>query len=411
MSYLMLAIVLIVISSTLTILADFLNMRAVKETLPVEFENEYDQQKYKKSQEYLKTTSTFSIIQNMFQTTALCLFIGLNGFSWIHSIISNTTESVAVQSGLFFVLLIVSSTLLSLPFSYYSTFVIEEKFDFNKTTKGTFWSDTVKSLVLSALIGGPLYIGLVLLLQNLGDVAWVVAWGALFFIQLLFMFLAPSLIMPLFNKFSPLEDEELKEKIAKYAQKVHFAFSDISIMDGSKRSTKANAFFTGFGKLKKIALFDTLVEKYSQEELVAILAHEVGHFKKKHIWQMILFSFVSTGILFFLMGKMMYSQEMYRDFGYETTVLYALPILFSFFAIPLNFFLGILQMAHSRKNEFEADQFAKETSSGEDLISGLKKLSVDSLSNLEPHGLKVLLSYSHPPVLKRIAALRGGTVS
>lgn len=406
MKYDSIAILLLSLSTTIPLIADWFNIKHLQKEVHPEFRDIYDADKYAKSQNYLKTQTRFSTIQSLLSFVVTVFFISLKGFSFVESFIGSISQTLWIESALFITALIVLSTIASIPFSLYHTFVIEEKFGFNKTTPAVFWGDTVKSLVLSLLLGVPLYIGLIALLNSLGDSAWIVAWIALFFIQLLFMFLAPALIMPLFNKFSPLKDGPLKEKIDSYAKKVGFKFSGISVMDGSKRSQKANAFFTGFGKLRKIALFDTLIEKHSDEELVAILAHEVGHFKKHHIWQMIFFSLCSTGALFFLMGTMQNNSEMYEAFGFSKNTLYALPVLFSFFMLPVNFLFGLIQMAISRKNEFEADAFAKETSSADELIAGLKRLSVDSLSNLEPHWLKVFLEYSHPPVLKRIEALR-----
>lgn len=407
MSFKIVALILLLSSSIIHLMADWLNIRALKPEVHPQFKDVYDEEKYKKSQEYLKSKSHFSQFQSLLSLIMIVLFIGFNGFTLIDKTISNCTSSLWWQANLFIAMFIAATTLFQIPFALYDTFVIEEKFGFNKTKVGTFLTDTLKSFLLSILIGAPLYGGLILLLDKLGDTAWIVAWVTLFFVQLLFMFLAPALIMPLFNKFTPLENGALKERIEQYAKKVGFTFQGISVMDGSKRSSKANAFFTGFGRLRKIALYDTLIEKHTEEELEAVLAHEVGHFKKHHIWQMILFSFLSTGLLFYLMGVVQNSSSMYESFGLGGVTLYLLPILFSFFMIPLNFLLGIVQMILSRKNEFEADAYAKDTSSAEALIAGLKRLSVDSLSNLEPHPMKVFLEYSHPPVLARIKALRG----
>lgn len=406
MNYKAIAMLLLSLSTIIPIIADILNVKALKPTVHPEFKDLFDDDRYKKSQEYLKAKTSFSIIQSLLSLVFMLFFLQVNGFSYIEIWLQSVSPSLGIQSALFLGIFILLSTLWSIPFSLYSNFVIEEKFGFNKMTGKTFTGDTLKGLFLTLLLGVPLYVGLIFLLKSLGHNAWLVAWGALFLVQLLFMFLAPAIIMPLFNKFTPLEDGELKERIDQYAHKVGFNFSGITVMDGSKRSSKANAFFTGFGKLRKIALFDTLIEKHTPQELEAILAHEVGHFKKHHIWQMILFSLFSTGILFFLMGQMQNNEAMYQSFGFSSVTFYALPFLFSFFMIPLNFLFGILQMTFSRKNEFEADAFARETSTAEALIAGLKRLSVDSLSNLEPHRFKVFLEYSHPPVLERIKALR-----
>lgn len=406
MTYDNVAILLLLLSTVIPLIADWLNVKHLPKDVHPEFIEWYDAEKYGKAQEYLKVQTLFSTIQSLFSFICVVLFISFKGFSLVENLITSLTDIYWIKSALFVGIIICISSIASIPFSLYHTFVIEEKFGFNRTTKAVFWGDFIKSLFLSILLGVPLYIGLIGLLGSLGELAWIVAWILLFLIQLLFMFLAPALIMPLFNTFTPLEEGSLKGKIEEYAKNVGFRFGGISVMDGSKRSQKANAFFTGFGKLRKIALFDTLIEKHSDDELVAILAHEVGHFKKMHIWQMVIFSLISTGILFFLMGKMQNSSAMYQAFGFTDTTLYALPLLFSFFMMPLNFIFGLLQMALSRKNEFEADAFAKETSSAEHLITGLKRLSVDSLSNLEPHWFKVFLEYSHPPVLKRIEALR-----
>jgi len=309
-------------------------------------------------------------------------------------------------------LLFVGNLIISLPFEVYSTFVLEKKFGFNKTTAGTFAGDQVKSLLLAVVLGAPI---LALLLWIFGTVsnAWLWAWIAVTIFSLLLTYLAPTYIMPLFNKFTPLEDGELKSEIEAMAKKCEFPLTELFIIDGSKRSTKANAFFTGFGKQKKIALYDTLIKEQSIPELVGVLAHEIGHFKCKHIVQRMVLSVVQMAVIFYLIGLFTtpdtaISRTIYEAFGFtDSQPLHVGFALFGILFQPISFLIGLAMNLWSRKHEFEADHYAKVHQGTPDhLISALKKLSAQNLSNLTPHPLLVFLEYSHPPVLQRIEALR-----
>ena len=313
-----------------------------------------------------------------------------------------------VVNGLFFIgILVLLRALLSLPFSCYSTFVIEEKFGFNRTTLKTFVIDLVKGFVLAILLGVPIMALVLGFFEHAGPFAWLYCWGAVTLFTLVVQFLAPTLIMPLFNKYSPLEEGELRSAIMEYARSIDFPLQNIFVMDGSKRSTKSNAFFTGFGRNKRIVLFDTLIEQHTVEELVAVLAHEMGHYKKKHILKSILLGIAQTGLLFFLVSIFISYQGLFDAFHMQQTSVYAGLLFFGLLYTPVDFFIGLILQMISRHHERAADQFAiNTTDTPEAMIDALKKLSVNNLSNLRPHPIYVFLNYSHPPVLERIRAIR-----
>ncbi len=405
-AYLIFILVLLVFSWLLSLVVETLNVRNVSTEIPEEFCGIYDNEKYAKSQRYLKDTTRFEQVQAGIMLPLTIAFILLGGFSWINNLAQATSEHMILQGLVFGGILILLSQIISLPFSIYSTFVIEEKYGFNKTTAKTFVIDLLKGLLLTVLLGAPIF-ALVLWIFSTVTNAWLWAWGALSIIQLFILFIAPVVILPLFNKFTPLEEGALRSAIEKFAAAQKYTLSGIFKIDGSKRSTKSNAFFTGFGKTKRIALFDTLIENHSTAELVGVLAHEIGHCKRGHIKQGIVISLASSLMMFFILSLFVTKTGLYAAFGIEGTPLYAGLIFFGFLYAPISMILGLLGNLLSRKHEFEADAFAAETTQqpGE-MIAALKKLSVDNLSNLTPHPLKVFLEYSHPPVLERIKALR-----
>ncbi|RUM89316.1 MAG: M48 family peptidase, partial [Thermodesulfatator sp.] len=287
------------------------------------------------------------------------------------------------------------------------TFVIEEKFGFNRTTVRTFISDFLKGLTLTAIIGGLIFAGVIWFFETMGTWAWLYCWMALGMFQIMLLFVAPVLIMPIFNKFEPLEDGELKKSILDYARKENFKMQGVFKMDGSKRSTKSNAFFTGFGRFKRIVLFDTLIARHTVEELTAIIAHEMGHYKLKHILKGIIRSILMSGFTLWLLSLFMGNQGLFEAFGMDHISVYASLVFFGFLYAPIGMATGIIDKAISRKYEFQADAYAVRTyGHPEALITALKKLSVDNLSNLTPHPFMVFLEYSHPPVLERIRAIR-----
>ena len=291
-------------------------------------------------------------------------------------------------------------------FNIYATFVIEEKFGFNKTTMKTFILDMLKGAALGILLGAPLFAGILAFFSYAGELAWLYCWLVATIFILFVQFIAPTWIMPLFNKFTPLSDEELRKKIFLLAKKLNFPLNEIYVMDGSKRSSKSNAFFTGFGKNKRIALFDTLIAKQTTDELVAVLAHEIGHYKKKHIQVGMVLSIVHTGIMFYVLSLFLRDTNLFSAFFMQEKSIYAGMIFFGMLFAPIEFFISLGMQILSRKNEFEADNFATQfIERKESLIDALKKLSVDNLSNLTPHPLHVFLHYSHPPVMERIKAI------
>ncbi len=397
----------ILIEFFLNLIADLLNLNHLSGDLPNEFKTVYDAEVYQKSQNYTRVNTRFGFITSSFSLATILLFWFLGGFNTLDNIVRNYGLH-PIWTGLIYIgLLMLFRFLISLPFSIYATFVIEERFGFNKTTPATFVKDIVKGLFLSILIGGPLLAGVLAFFQYAGSLAWLYCWIVTTGVTLFLQYIAPTWIMPLFNKFTPLEDGDLKESILSYTQSVKYPLSGIFVMDGSKRSTKSNAFFTGFGKNKRIALFDTLIEKQTISEMVAILAHEIGHYKKKHILRGMIISILHTGIMFYLLSLFISHKELFEAFYMDQTSIYAGMLFFGLLYSPIELILSILMNIFSRRNERQADTFAAETTQNPNaMIDALKKLSRDNLSNLRPHPFFIFLNYSHPPVLERIQHLR-----
>ena len=383
-----------------------MNLSSLKPELPAAFADVFDKAAYAKSQDYTREQTRFGLFDDTVMLLVFLAFWWLGGFGWLDMIVRGFAENEIVAGLLFVGALYIGSMLISIPFSLYGTFVIEEKYGFNKTTIGTFVMDKVKGLLLSVVIGAPILALVLYLFGQFGSHAWLYGWIAVTAFSLAMMYLAPTYIMPLFNKFKPLEEGELKTAIRAMSEKCDFPLTEVYEIDGSKRSTKANAFFTGLGKHKKIALYDTLIKNNGVGELVAVLAHEIGHFKKKHIYQSMALSILQMGVLFFLLGLFLNNRGLFDAFGVEQVSVYGSLVFFMFLFEPVSKLLSVLMMILSRKNEYEADAYAVEvTGRPEDLISGLKKLSKDNLANLTPHPFYVFLNYSHPPMLKRLAAL------
>jgi STE24 endopeptidase len=397
----------ILLEFILNLVSDLLNLRSLKPEVPQEFADIIDADRYRKSQEYTRVNTNFGFISSTFFLVVTLAFWFLGGFNLVDQWVRSLEYSPIISGILFIGILGIGNSILGLPFSIYHTFVIEERFGFNKTTVGTFIMDMVKGTALSVVIGVPLLAGVLYFFLETGELAWLYAWSATVVFTLLLQFIAPTWIMPLFNKFTPLPDGELKEEIMGYLGKVKFPVQGLFQMDGSKRSAKANAFFTGFGRNKRIALFDTLIEEQSVPELVAILAHEVGHYKKKHIITSMILSIFHMGILFYLMSHFLSSAGLFEAFYMQDISVYAGLLFFSMLYSPIELVLGIFLQIMSRKNEYQADRYAAETTgTGEHLITALKKLSVKNLSNLTPHPFTVFLHYSHPTVHQRVVALR-----
>ncbi|TNE68872.1 M48 family peptidase [bacterium] len=397
----------LILNQVLELIADSLNLKALKTEIPSEFSDVYDAEKYTTSQEYLKVGTRFGWISSSVSLIGFLSFWFLGGFE----IINNWAigfDLGFIPSGLLFLgALSGLSSILSLPFSLYRTFVIEERFGFNRTTWKTWLLDGIKGLSLTLVLGVPLISLILWMLEMLGDWAWLYAWIAMQVFSLIIQFIAPTWIMPLFNKFTPLEDGTLRTAIMNFADKVSFNLQNIFVIDGSKRSSKSNAFFTGFGKNKRIALYDTLVNNHTEPELVAVLAHEIGHYKHKHILKSMILSTIQSFVIFWLFGLFMREQALYDAFYMSSTPIYAGLLFFSMILSPVDMLLSLFTNVRSRKHEFEADAFAVvHTNERQPMIDALKKLSRDNLSNLTPHPFYVYLHYSHPPVLERIRAIR-----
>jgi len=391
----------------LNAVADALNLGALQAQAPAGFEDVYDADRYARSQEYTRVRTRFGLVPATFHLVVLLVFWFTGGFAWLDEHVRGFEYGPVLTGLLFIGGLSIAKTILGLPFSWYSTFVIEERFGFNKTTPATFVADLVKGLLLSVLIGGGLLAVILWFFESTGSMAWVYCWIITTLIMLVLQYVAPTWIMPLFNKFKPLEEGELREAVMNYAKNVSFPLEGLFVIDGSRRSTKANAFFTGFGKRKRVALYDTLIEKHSTEELVAIVAHEIGHYKCGHIVKGMLLGIVQSGVIFFLLSVFLTHQGLFEAFGIEQMSVYAGLVFFGMLYSPIDLVLSFGMQAFSRKNEFEADAYAKKTTGkGERLVTALKALSADSLSNLTPHPLYVKLHHSHPPLVQRVEALQ-----
>jgi STE24 endopeptidase len=411
--YLIFVIALLVFDCVFEVVVERLNLSRLSPEIPEEFRGVYDAEKYAKSQNYTREGTRFALVETTVMLPLTVAFILLGGFKLVDHLARSAGFGMIPTGLVFCAILGGLSLLIGLPFKIYNTFVIEERYGFNKTTVATFLGDLAKEILLGAVLGGAVLAGVLWFFAHAGPLAWLYAWGALAVFQLLLMFIAPVAILPLFNKFTPLEAGELRAAIEKYAASQTVALSGIFKIDGSKRSTKSNAYFTGFGKTKRIALFDTLIEKHTTDELVAVLAHEVGHSKLGHIKKFIVVSLASSLMMFWILSRFIAEPKLYEAFGvpfeaiHGQLPIYAGLLFFGFLYSPIAMILGLLGNILSRKHEFEADAFAAKTANAsETMIAALKKLSVDNLSNLTPHPLKVFLEYSHPPTLARIAALR-----
>jgi STE24 endopeptidase len=387
--------------------ATLLNLRRLDPRLPEEFAGVFSEADYAKSQEYARESERFDLMAGTFR---LLVFLGFwlgGGFAWLDGLVRGMAEGEIVRGLLGFALMHAGATLVSLPFEIYGTFRIEAKYGFNKTTPGTFAADRVKGLGLAAGIGLPLLALLLWIFQRVPQ-AWVWAWVATTVFMLALQFVAPRWLMPLYNKFTPLEEGPLRRAILGLAERCAFPLRDVFIIDGSRRSTKGNAFFAGFGRNKRIALYDTLVEKHPEPELLAVLAHEIGHFKKRHIVQRLVAAVVQLAVLFLCMGLVLTNAGLAEAFGLKGPTLWLGFVFFMILFEPVQLLIGIAGNVWSRRHEFEADEYAASVTGGPEAMTGaLKRLARDSLSNLTPHPLYVFLHYSHPPMLERLAALRG----
>jgi STE24 endopeptidase len=389
------------------VVANLLNLRSLQWEIPAELEGVYPPEDYRKSQEYIRTNTRFDFAASTFSLVVLLSFWFAGGFNYLDQIV-RSWGFTPVLSGLFYIgILLAGYTLLRLPFGIYHTFVIEQRFGFNRTTRRTFLMDRIKNLSLAALVGGALLSGILALFEYAGYHAWIYCWIAVAVFSLVLEYVEPTWIMPLFNKFTPLEPGELREAILNYARSLDFPVKNVFVMDGSKRSSKSNAFLLGFGRNKRIALVDTLIKNHTVPELVAVLAHEIGHYKKKHILQGTIINIAHFALLFFILSIFLGSPGLYDAFYMEQQSVYSGILFVALLYTPLEMIISVLTHALSRKNECEADRFAADNiEHRQHLRDALKKLYAGHFANLTPHPFYVVLNDSHPPLLQRIRAIR-----
>jgi len=385
---------------------EYLNAKRFQSTLPPELADVFDETEYRKSQQYKRANYKFGLISDGFSLVLTVCFLVLGGFEWVDRLTRSITEDTIPMALLFFGIIMFGSALLGLPFSYYKTFVIEGEYGFNKTTKSTFLSDKIKGTLLTLVLGGGMLALFILFYISTGRNFWIYMWVAVGVFILFINLFYSRLIVPLFNKQTPLEEGSLKKSIEDYAKKVGFELQNIFVIDGSKRSTKANAYFSGFGKEKRITLFDTLINDLNEDEIVAVLAHEVGHYKRKHIIANLLASLFTTGVTLFILSLFINHPEISLAIGVSTPSFHAALVGFALLYSPISEITGLIMNYLSRRFEFQADNFAKRTFAASPLISSLKKLSKKSLSNLTPHPAYVFVHYSHPPLIERIRNLK-----
>ena len=398
-------IAILIISFMVDKVLDALNAKHFNDKIPTELEDVYDEEAYKKSQAYKKENSKFSNITSTFSILLTLGFFFADGFKYVDNFARSISENPIIIALIFFGIIMIGSDILNIPFSYYKTFVIEEKFGFNKSTKKTFWLDKIKGIFLMAILGGGILALIIWFYQKTGVNFWVYAWVLVAVFSLFMNLFYAKLIVPIFNKQTPLEDGELKFEIEKYAQKVGFKLDNIFVIDGSKRSTKANAYFSGFGSQKRITLFDTLINDLETEEIVAVLAHEVGHYKRKHIIFNITTSILLTGLTLYILSIFINTPVLSEALGVSIPSFHIGLIAFGILYSPISEITGLFMNYMSRKFEYQADNYAKETFAAKPLITSLKKLSKNNLSNLTPHPAYVFMHYSHPTLLERVKNL------
>ena len=397
----------LVLEFLFNLIADILNLRALKNSPPDEFKPYYHATRYRRSQRYLRENMRLGWFAGGFNLLVVLAFWFGGGFSGLDAIVRGLGWGTVASGVLYIGTLVLFQSLVSLPFKLYATFVIEARYGFNRTSPATFVLDRLKGVALAIVLGGPLLLGILYLFEAAGANAWWYSWLVVVVFMLVMQYVAPNWIMPLFNRFEPLQEEALRNAILGYAASIQFPLKNVFIMDGSKRSSKSNAFFTGFGRNKRIVLFDTLIEDHSTAELVAVIGHEMGHYKKHHILTGMGINTLQMGLMFFLLSLCVSAPALFEAFGVPQISVYAGMVFFGLLYTPVDFFLSILGMMVSRRNEFSADRFAVDTTgNAEALISALKTLTVNHLSNLTPHPFYVFLNYSHPPVLARIRAIR-----
>lgn len=385
---------------------NYLNAKRFKDPIPKDLSDVYNTEEYAKSQDYKLTNYKFGIFTSIFSLTLILLFLFFGGFAWVDNLAQSQSENIIIQALIFFGIIMIGSDILNIPFSYYQTFIIEEKFGFNKTSKATFFVDKLKQWAMTVVVGGGILSMVIWFFQWAGTNFWLYTWALVAVFTLFMNLFYSKLIVPLFNKQEPLEAGSLKEKIENYAAQVGFDLKNIFVINGSKRSTKANAYFSGFGKEKRVTLYDTLINDLEEEEIVAVLAHEIGHYKKKHIIFNLATSILLTGLMLLILSLFINNPEVSLAIGVNRPSFHAALIGFGILYSPISEITGLLMNHFSRKFEYQADDYAKHTYAALPLVTSLKKLSKNSLSNLTPHPAYVFMHYSHPPLIDRIRNLK-----
>jgi len=398
-------ITIIIISFIMDTILDALNAKHYNDVLPLDLQDVYDDEDYSKSQRYKAKNYKFGLLTSGFSLVLTLAFFFLDGFAFIDQIARQLTDNSIVVTLIFFGIIMLGSDILTTPFSYYKTFVIEEQFGFNKTTKQTFIFDKIKGWFMTIIVGGAILAALTWFYQTTGPQFWLYAWALVTLFTVIANLFYSRIIVPLFNKQSPLEDGTLRTAISEYAKTVGFNLDKIFVIDGSKRSTKANAYFSGFGSEKRVTLYDTLINDLEEDEIVAVLAHEIGHYKKKHIVFNLITSVLLTGLTLFILSLLIENPLLSDALGVSIPSFHIGLIAFGILYSPLSELTGLLMHWFSRKFEYQADDYAKKTYKAEPLITSLKKLSKNSLSNLTPHPAYVFMHYSHPTLLERIKNL------
>ena len=400
-------IAIIIFDFILDRVMDYLNASRWSNVLPGELKGIYDEDKYRKSQDYQRDNMRLGLLTSSLSFVLIIAFLLLGGFGWLDGMVRQFTEHPILMALLFFGIIGLASDVLSTPFDVYDTFVIEEKYGFNKTTPKTYVLDKLKGWMLGLLLGGGILSLFVWFYNVAGNLFWLYAWIFLTGFSVFMAMFYNTLIVPLFNKQTPLEEGELRDAIEEFARGAGFKLDNIFVIDGSKRSSKANAYFSGLGPKKRIVLFDTLIKEHTTEELVAVLAHEIGHYKKKHIVKGMVISALHSGVMLYLLGLFINRPELSLALGVEQPSFHIGIIAFGLLYSPISTLLGIAGNVMSRRHEYQADAFAATKYNPEPLKAALKKLSVNNLSNLRPHPFNVFVGYSHPPLLKRLEHLEG----
>jgi STE24 endopeptidase len=399
-------IAILIINFIVDKVLDALNAKHFNDALPEDLQDVYDETEYKKSQNYKATNYKFGILTSTFSIVLTLGFLIFDGFEFVDNIARSYSDNSIIIALIFFGIIMIGSDIITTPFSYYSTFVIEEKFGFNKTTLKIFIFDKIKGWLMMAIVGGGILALIIWFYQSTGTNFWLYAWGLVAVFVLFMNMFYSKLIVPLFNKQTPLEAGDLRDKIAAYAETVGFKLDKIFVIDGSKRSTKANAYFSGFGSEKRVTLYDTLINDLDENEIVAVLAHEVGHYKKKHVIFNLISSILLTGLTLYILSLFISNPMLSNALGVEIPSFHIGLIAFGMLYSPISEITGLIMNLFSRKFEYQADDYAKNTFKAEPLITSLKKLSKNSLSNLTPHPAYVFMHYSHPTLLERIRNLR-----